>query len=193
MNKNKIIRFVHSLVIIPMLATSIPFGGLRVDLAPNKSVVEESSIEIGLVLKETKAAAIDAYFEKYNMPLKGKGMKMVEEAEKNEIDWRLLAAISVRESTGGKYACKKATNNPFGWGSCKIGFETMDQAIETVARNLGGNNPRTAYHYEDKTTREILNAYNPPSIIPKYTDQVIAIMNSIGEENFTLALVETNS
>ena len=36
------------------------------------------------------------------MPLFGMGMKMCKEAEKNELDWRLLPAIAVRESTGGK-------------------------------------------------------------------------------------------
>ena len=36
------------------------------------------------------------------MPLLGLGKKMVIEAEKNNLDWRLLPAISVIESTGGK-------------------------------------------------------------------------------------------
>ena len=178
----------QSLVLIPMLTTSLSFGGLRVESPQSASAVEKVSTDASLALKETKAALIDEYFQKYNMPLAGRGMKMVEEAEKNELDWRLLAAISVRESTGGKKACTKVKNNPFGWGSCKIGFESMDKAIETVAHNLGGNNPKTARHYDSKTTREILNAYNPPSIVPKYTDQVISIMNKIGAENVAIAI-----
>ncbi len=114
------------------------------------------------------------------MPLLGQGKKMVEEAEKNDLDWRLLPAIAVRESTGGKFDCVKVTNNPFGWGSCKIGFKSNEDAIETVARNLGGNNPNTAKHYEDKTTKQILRTYNPPSIVPRYAEQVMNIMNAIG-------------
>ncbi len=138
-----------------------------------------------LKIKETKAGLIDAYFQRRDMPLYGYGMKMVEEADKNEIDWRLLPAIAVRESTGGKFACKKATCNSFGWGSCKIGFKSNDLAIETVARNLGGNNPKTANHYDKKTTLQILRAYNPPSIVPLYAEQVISIMNIIGLEEPT--------
>ncbi len=134
-----------------------------------------------LAAQKIKADAIDAYFKDHGMPLAGYGMKMVLEAEKNELDWRLLAAISVRESTGGIAACKKATNNPFGWASCKVGFESMDKAIETVAKNLGGNNPKTARHYDAKTTLQILRAYNPPSIVPRYAQQVISIMDTIGE------------
>ncbi len=117
------------------------------------------------------------------MPLYGYGAKMIEEANKNDLDWRLLPAIAVRESTGGKFACKKVKFNPFGWGSCKIGFNSYDNAIETVAKNLGGNNPRTKMHYEDKTTEEILKAYNPPSIVPKYVPQVLKIMENIGKSD----------
>ena len=142
---------------------------------------------------KAQAQAIDAYFAARNMPLKGAGMKMAIEADTNRIDWRLLPAIAVRESTGGKFACKRVANNPFGWGSCKIGFKSMDASIETVARNLGGNNPKTAHHYDNKTTRQILNAYNPPSIVPRYTAQVISIMDIIGSEDITAHLALTSA
>ena len=52
-----------------------------------------------------------------------------------------------------------------------------------MAKNLGGNNPKTAKHYDNKSTKEILCAYNPPSIIPKYAEQVISIMKDIGDED----------
>ena len=125
------------------------------------------------------------------MPLEGMGKKMVEESIKNDLDWRLLAAISVRESTGGKFDCVKVSYNPFGWGSCKIGFDSNEDAIETVAKNLGGNNPNTARHYSGKTTREILKAYNPPSIVPKYVDQVISIMNEIGDKDLVVGNINS--
>ena len=135
---------------------------------------------------EVKVKAIDDYFRLHDMPLSGMGKKMVEESEKNDLDWRLLPAVAVRESTGGKYDCVKVKNNPFGWGSCKINFNSVEEAIETVAMNLGGNNPNTERHYADKTTDEILKAYNPPSIVPNYVKQVKSIMNVIGKENIIL-------
>jgi len=137
--------------------------------------------------REARAEAIDAYFRKYKMPLLGTGEKMVEEAEKYDLDWRLLPAIAVRESTGGIHACKKAQYNPFGWGSCKISFNSYEHAIEVVARNLGGENPNTAKHYNGKDTKAILLAYNPPSIVPRYATQVISIMNRIGEKKLPQA------
>jgi len=144
---------------------------------------EAPKVEAGPVVQtlKIKAQAIDEYFEARSMPMKGLGEKLALEAEKNGLDWRLLAAISVRESTGGKFACKKAGYNAFGWGSCKIGFDSHEDAIEVVARNLGGNNPKTAKRYAGKTTKGILQTYNPPSIVLRYAEQVMAIMDTISE------------
>lgn len=139
------------------------------------------AIDPQVEVRKAQAEAIDAYFGARNLPLEGMGMTMVLEAEKNDLDWRLLPAIAMRESTGGKFACQKATFSVFGWGSCKISFKSHEHGIETVARNLGGHNPNTARHYKDKNTEQILHAYNPPSIIPHYVKQVTAIMKEIGD------------
>ena len=137
-------------------------------------------------LLKIEADAIDAYFKEHDMPLEGTGMKMAEVAEENGLDWRLLPAIATRESTGGIHACKNVTFNSFGWGSCRIGFKSNDEAIETIAKHLGGNVESTARHYDNKTTEQILKAYNPPKIVPNYAKQVMSIMDDIGEENITL-------
>ena len=181
----------------------VPFGAILKDTASETVqtvFIQKQNIEANGLLAfnqvvdqkaitlKAKAEAIDSYFKEHDMPLAGMGMKMVEEAEKNDLDWRLLAAIAVRESTGGKFDCIKVDNNPFGWGSCKIGFNSNEEAIETVARNLGGNNPSTAKHYNEKTTKQILRAYNPPSVVPRYAEQVIKIMSDIGLEDITLEI-----
>ncbi len=202
MNKNNLIRFAQSIMFLPFMAgTTVPLGSIILNATQDTTqtvFIQKENIEANGPLAfnqvldqkaknlKAKAEAIDSYFKSRGMPLFGMGMKMVQEAEKNELDWRLLPAIAVRESTGGKFDCKKVENNPFGWGSCKISFDSLDEAIETVARNLGGNNPNTAKHYDDKTTDQILKAYNPPSIIPNYVKQVKSIMNAIGEEDITL-------
>lgn len=177
---------------------TVPLGSIILDTTRDTTqnvFIQKQNIETNGVLafnqalaqrvqeQKAKADAIDAYFKERDMPLEGLGMKMVEEAEKNNLDWRLIPAIAVRESTGGKFDCKKVENNPFGWGSCKISFNSNEEAIETVARNLGGNNPNTEKHYANKTLKEILRSYNPPHIVPHYAEQVIAIMNAIGDEN----------
>lgn len=195
MKNNNLTRFVQSLVFIPAMSMSILFGGgvhsdeilqnalvQKINIAANKTLALNQDMDVlEAEVRQINASAIDAYFSERNMPLAGLGMKMVVEAEKNDLDWRLLPAIAVRESTGGKNDCKKVAFNPFGWGSCKIGFKSNEAAIETVARNLGGNNPNTDHHYAGKTTKQILQKYNPPSIVPRYAEQVIAIMNAIGD------------
>jgi hypothetical protein len=196
MQKKNLIRFVQSLVLLPVISTSFSNGSLqntapqnllaKINIETSGSAVINPDANLEELTLEAKAKAVDAYFASRNMPLAGTGRAMVAEAEKNGLDWRLVAAIAVRESTGGKFACKKAPYNPFGWGSCKIGFKSNEHAIEVVARNLGGNNPNTARHYADKDTKAILQAYNPPSIVPRYADQVISIMNTIGPEDLAV-------
>lgn len=202
MKNKKLIRFVEAFIVLPSLTmSSVPVGPISqavINVVNTPSVVslEKQNIESEkLVIEQArkeKAKAIDTYFKDRDMPLAGKGMKMVIEAEKNDLDWRLLPAIAVRESTGGKFACKKATYSYFGWGSCKISFSSHEEAIETVAHNLGGNNPKTSRHYDEKTTLQILRAYNPPSIVPRYAEQVIDIMNTIGKEDIA-PVVKTNN
>lgn len=164
-----------------MLA-SLPFGpqsfmNLQSPILTQDRVVEAVRQED--LIRKDRATKIDAYFAKIGSPLEGYGMKFITEAEKNNIEWNLVAGIAMRESTGGIHACKKVPNNFFGWGSCTIGFDSIDHAIEIVSKNLGGNNPNTAYHYGDKETYAILQAYNPPSIVKHYAEQVIGIMEDI--------------
>lgn len=135
---------------------------------------ETSKKEVFLSAKE-KAEKIDKYFAKYDLPLANFGEKFVAEAEKNNLDWRLLPAIAMRESTGGKFAC---SFNPFGWGSCSLEFSNFDEAIEVVAFNLGGNNPKTARHYKNKTTEKLLTTYNG-GVVKTYATEVVRIMDKI--------------
>lgn len=165
-----------------MLAIAIPLSGIpsiSSITAINNNITSENSVITTQeeVVRKEKAELIDVYFKEHDAPLEGYGMKFVVEAEKNDIDWRLLPAIAMRESTGGKQACKRVPNSVFGWGSCKISFESIDKSIEIVAKNLGGNNPNTDHHYEGKTTEQILRKYN--SYIKNYPAEVLRIMEDI--------------
>jgi len=208
MRNQKLIRFVQSFVLLPILTISGSQGGALLQagsgiistsqfvLSQKQNNGDLASIALNPVIDEDaqnrkiKAESIDVYFKMRNMPLHGLGMKMVLEAEKNNIDWRLLPAIAVRESTGGKHDCNRVPNNAFGWGSCKISFKSNEEAIEIVAKNLGGNNPNTERHYADKTVIQILRAYNPPHVVPRYAEQVISIMDKIGPEDTVITTIE---
>lgn len=179
MHKQKI-QFVQGLILIPFLTIGSPLAMLNTVKTPTNgwgggyfaSLSESRGEREAQALAAERAKKIDAYYAKRNMPLEGYGAKMIAEAEKNGLDWRLLPAIAIKESTGGKFACY---NNPFGWGSCKIRFDSYDEAIETVARNLGGNNPNTEQYYKGKMTEEKLHHYNN-SVVPTYTKEIYEFM-----------------
>jgi hypothetical protein len=188
MKKTKLIRFAESLIFLPIM-TFMTSGGLPTSgvltpgIVPQVVVLAQANQNQTPAVDPTlklEADAIDSYFADHDMPLIGTGMEMATVADNNDIDWRLLPAIAVRESTGGKNACDKVENNPFGWNSCKTGFDSIDEAIETVAMNIGGNNPNTAKHYDSKDIVKILRSYNPPYVAPRYAEQVMAIMKAIG-------------
>lgn len=145
------------------------------NIAPNNNLVAN---DVGITIEEMrqdKADKIEKYYQDRSMPLSDKAMKFVLEAEKYGLDWRLLPAIAIRESSGGKNACY---NNPFGWGSCKIKFSNYDEAIESIAKNLGGANKKTAYYYAGKTNEEKLYYYNG-TVVATYPKEVLAIMDKL--------------
>ncbi len=186
MNKNKkIVQFLQSFVAIPMLALATPLVGVHALPSPtvvlNQNTVTEAPVITTSEADSLKDRAdkVDALLAHYNSPLEGYGEKFVKEADKNNIDWRLLAAISGQESTFGRHACKKATNSFLGYGSCKINFKSADEAIERVSASLGGNDDNTDQHYAGKNTVQILRKYN--SVIPNYPKQVIKIMKMIDD------------
>ncbi len=181
MNKKTILKFLQSFVVIPMFAITIPLVGV-VPIPSLTVVLSQSNVttsapittEADKVRKE-RAAAIDKFFASRNAPLEGYGMKFVQEAEKNDIDWRLLAAISVIESNAGKEACKKVDNSVLGYGSCKIDFKSIDHSIEVVSMKIGGTGSK--YYHDKMTIPQILKKYN--SVIPTYLQKVTKVMKMI--------------
>jgi hypothetical protein len=171
---HKIYKVTQILAFVPFMAIpSISVASHMGSLSTSPVTKVEVSVDD---LRQEKADIIDSYFKERNMPLEGKGMTFVLVAEKYGLDWRLLPAIGVRESSGGKAACKY---NAFGWGSCKLhNFHSYEEAIEAVGRNLGGANPKTSRYYAGKTTAEKLYFYNG-SVEPAYPDEVVAIMKKI--------------
>ena len=196
MQNQKLVQFAGFFAFLPL---SISLIGTPTALLPKQNIgvlgflASNPANDPATQVLKLKAAAIDAYFSTYDMPLLGTGLPMAQAAAKYGLDWRLLPAIAVRESTGGKNDCKRADNNPFGWASCKVGFKSLNDAIEIVAMNLSGQNPKTARHYDNKTTRQILRAYNPPSVVPNYVTQVLAIMAAIGPAEVDLPADQSNT
>jgi len=123
-------------------------------------------------VEDERPLRIDAYFSKYNAPLAGFGHIFVREADLCGLDWRLLPAIAMQESSGGKYM---QFNNPFGWGGAQIPYNSIEEAIVDVTKNLCGNATSTAKWYTATSTETKLYRYNG-TVRPTYPNEVMWIM-----------------
>lgn len=176
----KINSIVRSFIIVPIVASTLSMNAFtasvnKVMLPEEQTVLQAEELALQKE-REENAAKINAYFAQYDLPLAGYGMKIVIEGEKYGIDPFLIASIAMRESTGCKFIPKNS-NNCFGWGKAK--FESINNAIETIAMNLGGHNPNTARYYKGKSLEGILKSYN--SVIPSYTQEIVSIMKRIDQ------------
>ncbi len=162
------------LAFVPFL--TIPTATLTLNMGSLKSS-PQTKVEISVDdLRKQKASILDTYFKERSMPLYGTGMSFVLVAEKYGLDYRLLPAIAIRESSGGKEACG---HNPFGWGSCKLNnFKTYEESIEALGKNLGGANLKTSRYYAGKSVSDKLYYYNG-TVVPTYPDEVLTIMSNI--------------
>lgn len=122
-------------------------------------------------LNYQKARKIETYLKinRGNAPLAGYADKFVEVANKYNLDYRLLPAISVMESSGGKVLFRPY--NAWGWG--KKGFNSFEEGIETVGKGLSG------YYARGKDTVEkIAPTYCPPNST-NWAKNVRQFMNEI--------------
>lgn len=144
--------------------------------APAKEQPSQNILNVEKVEYDDRADKIRRYYERYDLPLAEHAEDFVYYADKYEIDWTLVASIGFIESTGGKFACKTVGYNAWGWGSCSIGFDSYEQAIDHITWILSGTNPKMAHYYAGKDIRGILETYNPPEIVPDYADKVMREM-----------------
>lgn len=85
------------------------------------------------------------FLEKRGSPLASYAKEFVEVADKYDLDYRFLPAISCLESSCGLIQ-HPGSHNPFGWGP-HIRFDSWPEAFETVASGI-----RTRYVREGKVT-----------------------------------------
>ena len=138
------------------------------DLNVHKESVELSKVKIDLYNR--KVRAVESFLRSYNAPLAKNAKDFVDAAEKYGIDYRLLPAISIVESSGGKHLFKPY--NPFGWG--KHGYPSFKVAIYDVARGM------SVYYYKYglKDPRAIAYKYNP--VTPEaWGNKVYRLMNKM--------------
>ena len=104
-----------------------------------------------------KAQKIELFFRvnRNNAPLADYAEKFVEVANKYGLDYRLLPAIAVMESGGGKSLFRSYN----AWGYGKYSFNSFEEGIEIVGKGL-----KTGYIDKGRdTVEEIAPIYCPPN------------------------------
>jgi hypothetical protein len=87
---------------------------------------------------DSRTTILREYLKQYNSPLVPYAQNFVEIADKYNLDWRLVAAISGVESTFGQQIPNDSFNG-WGWGiygDHMIRFSSWTQGIETVSEGL---------------------------------------------------------
>lgn len=136
----------------------------------------DNTIENTIKSEDSKTEIVRQFLARYNSPLEPYAPDIIAAANRYDMDWRLLPAIAMQEST----VCKKIiadSHNCWGWGiyGKKVTkFSNYPEAIETITRTLSTK-------YRDKglvTAFEIAKLYNP-SNTNNWAENVTFVMNQL--------------
>ena len=119
-----------------------------------------------------KVQKVERYLRARGAPLADKAEYLVKAAQVFNIDYRLVAAISVVESGGGKHAYRPY--NAWGWGGSKgYSFSSWEQGIYTVSKGLA------RYYANGATTPSAIAPTYNPHTPNEWARKVQSIMNQM--------------
>lgn len=139
--------------------------------------ITETILETGIsitpqdVIRSQQIENIRIYLSKRNSPLAQYANEFVDAANHYNIDYRIVAAISIVESGGGKHNFKPY--NAWGWGTQS--FENWKDGIWTISEGLS-----KYYEKGADTPQKIAKSYCPPHSI-KWAKNVSLVINQIEE------------
>lgn len=92
---------------------------------------------------DSRVTRLQAFLETYDSPLAAEAKTFVEEADRNNLDWKLVAAIAGVESTFGKQI-PTGSYNGWGWGvftgaTDGVHFKDWADGIAQVSQGLREN------------------------------------------------------
>jgi hypothetical protein len=117
---------------------------------------------------DVRVAHLEEFFRHFNCPAPRHIFDYLKAADTYHLDYRLLPAISIRETQCG---VTENENNRLGYHPGRQAFPDVETGIHYVARRLA-ENPL----YRGKTLRQKLYTYNP---LPAYPGEIERIMRRI--------------
>ena len=145
-----------------------------IENTPVEETILETAVSISAedIENQRKIDNVRNFLLKRNSPLAEYASEFVYAANEYGIDYRLVAAISIVESSGGIHNFR--AYNAWGWGS--YGFDNWKDGIWSVSKGLA-----TGYYSKGlDTPYEIGRVYCPPSA-SSWAGKVTRLMNEIGE------------
>lgn len=176
-----------SALIVNSFSTHIPVNYIEANESSgigNLSISTSKEIEENIIVKEyvvntvpsyvpdaQKVENIRRYLAGRNAPLANYAEEFVKAADHYEIDYRIVAAISVIESGGGKHNFRP--HNAWGWG--RMSFNDWTEGIWTVSGGV------SRYYARGMTTPQLMApVYCPPNAV-NWANNVTFVMNQIGK------------
>jgi hypothetical protein len=145
---------------LKLILTVLMLGNI---LIPTKTVALETPTPT-----DNRIEKLNSFFDKYKCPTPRYAQEYIQAADKYQIPYSLLPAISVQESSCGK---RSRFNNYWGWNSARSGFKSIPEGIDFVAGQLAQGK-----YYKGKTLEKKLRTYNPN---PAYGPKIKRLMKQV--------------
>ena len=134
--------------------------------AADGTVIVNRPTPLPVFTADARIERLRVFFDAYACPAPRHIADYLRVADTYGLDYRILPALSVRESTCGQY---QKMNNRWGWDSGQSGFGSIASGIEYVARQLA-----EAPQYKGKTLDQLLWTYNPRAAYPGEVKKLMA-------------------
>ena len=106
-------KLLITIFIVLIALMSFPTG--RVFADDEAGAAAELAYHMPISTTDTRITRLRAFLESYGSPLAADAKTFIEEADRNNLDWKLVAAIAGVESTFGQ-AIPRGSYNAWGWG-----------------------------------------------------------------------------
>lgn len=126
------------------------------------------------LVRDNRVKILREYFKQYDSPLADSAAAFVQAADENQIDWKLVAAISGVESTFG-HQIPYNSYNAWGWGvygNNVLRFQSFDDAVVTISKGLRAN-------YYNKGAQTVYDVGRQYAASPAWAERVSFFMEKI--------------
>ena len=128
------------------------------------------------VMSDQRATRLKVYLDSHNSPLADEAAFLIQEADRLNLDWRLVAAIAGTESTFGKRIPSRSYN-AWGWAiftgqNDGKHFSSWKDGITTVSEGL-------RFKYMDKGAKTIEQIGRIYAASPRWSGNVRFFLNAI--------------